>query len=99
MIKRLPRFAETKFAVMCAEFGALCHKSEEDENGWDYLVEFPLEVSGAPADAVRTIPHAFIQVKSTVTNRTSCRVKLSNALKAAESTQPWFVLLMTVDSK
>ncbi|EKS29761.1 DUF4365 domain-containing protein [Afipia felis] len=92
-IKRLPRFAETNFASLCAKAGVLCHQSQEDENGWDYLVEFPdNEVSGSP-DTRPPAKRAFVQVKSTQGKRLTCSIKLSNARKAAQSPDPWFVVL------
>lgn len=69
-ITRLARFAETNFATLCAAAGALCHESQEDENGWDCLVEFPVAGATGPA---------FVQVKSSRNSRPSCSVKLSNA--------------------
>lgn len=93
-IKRLARYAETSFASLCARGGALCHESQEDENGWDYLVELPEDESPGPADAALPGKQAFVQVKSSRNARLSCGIKLSNALKAARSRDPWFVVLM-----
>lgn len=93
-IKRLARYAETSFASLCALGGALCHESQEDENGWDYHVELPEDESTGPADTAPPGKHAYVQVKSTRNARLSCPVKLSNALKAARSRDPWFVVLM-----
>jgi len=61
-IKRLARFAETSFASLCAAAGALCHQSQEDENGWDYLVEFPADNLVGPADTHPPVKRAFVQV-------------------------------------
>jgi hypothetical protein len=93
-IQRLARYAETRFANLCASSGALCHESQEDENGWDYLVEFPEDVASGPADTQPPGKQAFVQVKSTRNGRLSCSLKLSNALKAAKSRAPWFIILM-----
>ncbi len=93
-IKRLARFAETSFASLCAAAGVLCNESQEDENGWDYLVEFPADVAVGPVDTHPPAKQAFVQVKSTRTTRPSCTIKLSNTLKAAQSRDPWFIVLM-----
>lgn len=93
-IKRLARYAETSFASLCARGGALCHESQEDENGWDYLVELPEDESPGPADAMLPGKQAFVQIKFSRNARLSCGIKLSNALKAARSRDPWFVVLM-----
>jgi hypothetical protein len=93
-IKRLARFAETSFASLCAKEGALCNESQEDENGWDYLVEFPSASWPGSADTQPPSHRAFVQVKSTRNRRLSCSIKLSNALKAAQSRDPWFIVLI-----
>jgi hypothetical protein len=72
----------------------LCHESQEDENGWDYLVELPEDERSGPADTAPPGKQAFVQVKSTRNARLSSSIKLSNALKAARSPDPWFVILM-----
>lgn len=66
------------------------------ESGWDRLVEFPEKVFAGPADTHPPRSVAYVQVKS-VHKRSppTCRVKLSNALRAAQSPQPWFVVLVT----
>jgi hypothetical protein len=93
-IKRLARFAETSFASLCAKEGALCNESQEDENGWDYLAEFPGASWPGSADTQPPSHRAFVQVKSTRNRRLSCSIKLSNALKAAQSRDPWFIVLI-----
>ena len=50
MIKRLPRYAETELQRLCAKAGALCHAVDEDESGWDRLIEFPEKEFPGPAD-------------------------------------------------
>lgn len=99
MIKRIPRYAETTFARLCAVHGSLCHHSEEDENGWDYLVEFPEQPGPEPADMRSPPDSAYVQVKSTRQKQLTCRVKLSNALRAAQSPQPWFIVLIVIDAR
>jgi hypothetical protein len=85
--------AELKLQSLCAKAGALSHKTEEDERGWDVLVEFPFKPFDGPADMRPSPPVAYVQVKSTTTRRSSVQIKLSNALHAAQSSQPWFMVL------
>jgi len=94
MIIRLPRYAEIKLQSLCAEAGALCHSVDEDESGWDRLVEFPEREFSGPADMRQPRVVAYVQVKSSGRRLTKCRIKLSNALRAALSRQPWFVMLV-----
>jgi hypothetical protein len=95
MIRRLPRYAELRLQTLCAEAGALCHGVDEDESGWDCLIEFPEADFAGPPDARPPRAVAYAQVKSVTKRSLSCRVKLSNALRAAQSPQPWFVVLVT----
>jgi hypothetical protein len=95
MILRLPQFAEREFAKQCSIYGALCHKAGEDENGWDYLVEFRRNKTvPGPADTQPPAQSAYVQIKSLGRGRPTCSIKLSNALKAAQSRQPWFIVLV-----
>ncbi|MEI9406921.1 hypothetical protein [Mesorhizobium argentiipisi] len=89
---RLPRVAETGFAYSC-NFGALCHPTEADENGWDYFVEFDDEPHAGPEDTRPPHKVAYVQVKSTTARKLVAPIKVSNMLKAARSTDPWFVFL------
>ena len=94
MIGRLPRFAELKLQSLCAEANALSHKTEEDERGWDFLVELPAKPFDGPPDMRPSSPDVYVQVKSTRNNRLACPIKLTNALLAAQSPHPWFVVLV-----
>ena len=63
--------------------GGRCTKTDEDEGGWDFLVEFPQPPLPPPADTHPAPRTAFVQVKSTETDKLTFRVKLSNAHNAA----------------
>lgn len=99
MIARIPQLAERKLQALCSEAGALSHKTEEDERGWDFLIEFPFKPFDGPTDMRPSPPVAYVQVKSTTGNSSACRIKLSNALHAAQSSQPWFLILFVFRSK
>jgi hypothetical protein len=100
MIKRLPRFAEVTVQRLCAESGALCHPVGEDESGWDLLIEFPPKSHPGPADTRPPASTAYVQVKSVRNGRPlTCRIKLSNALRAVQSPQPWFIVLVNQDAR
>ena len=95
MIKRLPRYAEIELQRLCAKAGALCHAVDEDESGWDRLIEFPEKDFLGPVDMRPPRATAYAQVKSVENGLPACRLKLSNALRAAQSPQPWFIILVT----
>ena len=97
MTTRLPKYAERYFAGACSLAGALAHPPDEDERGWDFLVEFAKQRHPGHADTHPPPPSAFVQVKSSRRTTRSVRVKLSNALHAAQSRHPWFVVLLQFD--
>lgn len=95
-IKRPPKFAENHFATLCSAGGAKAHKTQEDENGWDFFVELPTGPHSGPIDTQPAEPTAFVQIKSKTTSGANCQVKLSNALKAAASPLPFFIVLVLI---
>jgi hypothetical protein len=95
MIERLPQFAENYFATLCAEAGVVCNGSGQDECGWDFFVQYPSRHrSKKPADSQPAGVEALVQVKSTRREPLIARMKLSNALRAVQATQPYFVVLV-----
>jgi len=100
MIKRLPQFAEHHFAALCASAGVVCNGAEQDECGWDFFVQYPAKHQRArPADMQPSGPEALVQIKSTRTRPLVARMKLSNALRAAKASQPFFVVLVVPGSR
>ncbi|WP_156929083.1 hypothetical protein [Bradyrhizobium sp. th.b2] len=75
---------------------AKAHKAQEDENGWDYFVELPSTPHSGPLDSQPAEQTAFVQVKSKTTRGLSIKIKLSNALKAAASQLPFFIVLIAI---
>jgi hypothetical protein len=95
MIKRLPQFAEHHFASLCASAGVVCNSSDQDECGWDFFLQYPAQrSSNRPADMQPAGSEALVQVKSTRNHPLIARMKLSNALRMAQATQPCFVALV-----
>lgn len=85
-----PRHAERLFGVDCAAHGATCNPSSEDDQGWDWFVEFPqAERKELPPD-LHAPPHkTLVQIKSG-TGKPLVRVKLTNALRFAKDPIPCF---------
>lgn len=92
---RTDRIAEDEVAIICRAAGASVQKVNEDEHGWDLLVEFPPRIETAFPDTEPSILRCLVQVKSTQSRRTSTRVKISNSLKFAKDILPCFVVLLT----
>lgn len=97
---RLPAYAERFFATQVSDHDGVCHKAEEDVNGWDYVVELPNAPHPGPADSQPPHDRAFVQVKSVTGTKTSIKVRLSNLRKSAQDHNPWFIVLIKkVDGK
>ncbi|WP_323799904.1 hypothetical protein [Parasphingorhabdus sp.] len=93
-IERLGPWAEKSFSTLCSEFGVIANKSEEDETGWDFLLEFPqATIIDLPPDLQKIELSARAQIKSRERGKLVARLKLSNAHRFAASPEPCFVIL------
>lgn len=93
-IKNLGRWAEDQFATFCSEADVKANRSQVDETGWDFLLEFPAPVSkAAPPDLQRIEATARAQVKSKRNGVPSTTLKLTNARRFAAHPEPCFVIL------
>ena len=77
-----------------SDFDGLCHRVDEDEGGWDYVVELPHREYDGPAESQPPRQRAFVQVKSVEGASTSVPITLSNLLKSAQDPTPWFIVLI-----
>jgi len=91
---RLPAYAERFFATKVSDFDGLCHRVDEDEGGWDFVVELPHGVYDGPAESQPPRQRAFVQVKSIEGTKTSVPITLSNLRKSAQDPNPWFIVLI-----
>lgn len=96
-IKKIPRHAETSFGPLCAEYGATCNKSDEDERGWDFFVQFPHSPGSerliVPPDMRPDGYQCLVQIKSTSRRIQGVSLKVSNAMAFARNPTPCFVVL------
>lgn len=78
--------------------GATCNDSQEDEHGWDHVVNFDSEpIPGLSADLQTAYPAVFVQTKSTESpSKRAVKVKLSNALAFTRNDNPCFVVLVSM---
>lgn len=97
MSRFLGRSGEKAFSFLCSRRGVTCNQPQEDDHGWDHVVEFPhVPNPQVPADLQATLPAVFVQTKSHESDGLEVRMKLSNALKLARSSNPCFVLLASI---
>lgn len=64
------KLGEKELEVFCSQVGITINKVQEDETGWDHLLEFPLfpnvqPPSNIPIDLSLQPLQCFIQVKAT----------------------------------
>ena len=94
MNQRSGRPAEKEFASLCAQKEITCNRADEDDHGWDYIIEIPApNLDKLPADKVSSPKPIFIQVKSTKGKHAATTIKVSNAIKFANNEIPCFIVL------
>lgn len=91
---RRDRLAVNLIEKLCFDVGCAVNSAEDDRNGWDLIVEFPVPPHRGPADTRLPALKCFVQVKSTQTDTASVRIKLSNALSLAKNPLPCFTVLV-----
>lgn len=99
LIKDLANWAEDNFSALCSIAGVTRNKSQQDQAGWDYIIDFPPEASVDLSSDLRPVDiSARVQVKSRRSSKASARLKLSNALRFAKNLQPCFIVLYMVEN-
>ena len=98
MSYRTGRPAQDEFKLLCSLSEVTCNPSNEDDHGWDFIIEFlPPKEDSQPLDKIPGPRQAFVQVKSTQGQLPRTRMKVSNALKLSKSELPCFVVLFRYD--
>jgi len=91
------RQGEKRFSLLCSEAGVTCNRSEEDDNGWDMVIEFPARPQPLVALDMRAGPTpALVQVKTTEGAGRTVSISLDNALRYVQSPLPTFVVLVVL---
>ncbi len=106
MARRLGNRGEKALARWASQLDITISPPDEDLHGWDYLLEFPLEVSnrdqseeGKPLDKMASPLKCWIQVKSTDGQPGRWSVKLSNWRKLIRNPYPAFFLILEFDNE
>ena len=93
MDQRSGRPAEKHFSLLCSQSKITCNKSEEDDHGWDFIVEVPMPMPDAlSADLVGEIRKCEVQVKASENGKPVVKLSLSNARAFAKSHLPCFIV-------
>ena len=94
MSQRNGRPAEAAFRLLCSRAGITCNKSDEDDFGWDFIVEIPLQPpAGGPMDKWPGAMPVFVQVKSTGDAERKIAMTVRNARHLARKPAPCFMVL------
>ena len=94
MSQRKGRAAEAAFRLLCSRAEITCNKSDEDDFGWDFIVEIPLQPpAGGPMDKWPGAMPVFVQVKSTGDAERKISMKVRNARHLARKPAPCFMVL------
>lgn len=99
--RTLGRLGEKTLSAWATQVDITCNKADEDDAGWDFLLEFPeSEVGSLSTRALDLQPSAlqcFIQVKASDERPGSWNVKLDNWVRRIDSPLPAFHLVFEFD--
>lgn len=85
---------------MQSKVTAVVNRAADDQHGWDFIVEISdFEDNTIPPDLQAHVLRCFVQVKTTQGVKAITKVKLSNAVKAANSPAPHFIALLHYTSE
>ena len=92
---KLGRAGESKFTLLCDQSDLTCNKSNLDETGWDFIVEFPMIEPDLNLTLDKRQPAAcHIQLKSTATGRGSrISLHLSAIERLAKDARPALIVV------
>lgn len=94
MSQRYGRSAQDHFKLLCSQQNITCNPAQEQDFGWDYILDIPLKDNGClAADTTPPIRQALVQVKSTTSKEPCATLKLSNALYLSKFQLPCFIVL------
>ena len=98
MSRNLGVMGETIFKAFCASVGIVANKSEQDEFGWDYYLEFPYSKNNLSLDFKRPI-ECKVQVKSTDKKEKKLAIKVSVLDRLVKYPLPSFIVFLEFEGK
>jgi len=93
------RQGEKTFDLQCSLQHITCNRANEDDNGWDFFIQFPDRLS-TPflADETSSALCALVQVKTTKGPIKNWSISLQNALNLVRSPLPVFIVVYAIDA-
>lgn len=90
---RTSQLAEDLFGAYCSNADVVRNRVEDDQKGWDFFVQYAAEPSELPPDLRPPERACIVQVKSSRRSVRTWSLKLTNALRYANSDLPCFIAL------
>lgn len=91
--QRSGRPAEKHFSLLCSQARITCNRSDEDDHGWDFIVEVPMLTADAlSADLVGEVRKCEVQVKGPQKAKPVVKLSLANARAFSKSQLPCFLV-------
>lgn len=92
---KLGRMGEALFESWCAESDLTANKADNDDHGWDYIIEFPRAlVADLSLGLDRQNIQCKVQVKATRQEKKTWQVELSNLYSMSTDSLPAFYLFI-----
>jgi hypothetical protein len=91
---------QARFREICADAQLICNQSDRDRTGWDFLVEFPFEISNgvpAPLESRKAPLSCHVQVKTLREKNDRLQLRLSSAERLAKELKPSFIYVLKVN--
>lgn len=93
------REGEKIFSLLCSRRQVTCNKAEEDDRGWDFILNFPPPpIIKVPIDQRSVGATALVQIKATHVEAQRWSISLKNALSLARSPLPAFIVCVGIGS-
>ena len=105
IMRKIGKIGEKILSLWATNAGATCISStEDDEKGWDYLLEFSYNDSPSTqendfAESLVEEVCAFVQVKSTANNNKAIPIELQHLKRHIEKPSPVFFLIFEFEKK
>lgn len=97
MSRDLGDLGELVLQTWCADIGITANKPTKDKYGWDFYLEFPLEID-LTTECVHKVPtECKVQVKATDKRNRKLAIELSNLHRLVTSPHPVFYLFLEFD--
>jgi hypothetical protein len=91
------REGEKIFSLLCSRRQVTCNKAEEDDRGWDFIINFPPPpIAKVPIDQRSVGATALVQIKATHVEAQRWSISLKNALSLARSPLPAFIVCVGI---